>query len=187
MIGLSIPLAGLAAMSIDGFFSGRTAGGNLHQRYSLAVCFLFLLAIPTNLVVLLAARHGVQTHDPNLFISKGEAQAFEWIEQHTPQDAIILAAPETGLYIPAHTGRRVIYGHPYETANAAVEKEFVFDFYNQGEAAAAARIGHKVDYIFYGPREQEINPADFLSGLPVIYDHEGVKIYTLSMPSALDE
>jgi hypothetical protein len=187
MMGLYIPLAGLAAVSIDRFFSKQAVGVYQPGRYFLAVGFLFLLAIPTNLVVLLAARHGVQTYDPNLFISKSEARAFRWIEQHTPQDAVILAAPETGLYIPARTGRRVIYGHPFETANAAAEKEFVLDFYRFGEPAAAFKTGHQADYIFYGPREKEIGPADFLTDLPVLYDQAGVKIFAPSIPSTLDE
>ena len=187
MMGLYIPLAGLAAMGIDRLVHDRAAGAIHRRRYLFVVFLLFMLAVPTNLVVLLAARHGAQTHDPNLYLSSGEEQAFRWIERNTPGEALILASPQTGLFIPAHTGRRVLYGHPFETANAGAEKEFVTNFYLNGDIPDAAREERGVDYIFYGPREQEINAADFLTGLPAVYDHEGVKIYTFSGPSALDD
>jgi hypothetical protein len=186
IMGLYIPCSGLAAMGIDRFARSSAAGGIHRKRYLVVVSLLFLLAIPTNLVVLLAARHGAQTQDPNLYLSKGEMQAFRWIERNTPSDALVLASPQTGLYLPAHTGRRVLYGHPFETANAGAEKEYVYNFYLKGDLLAAPDE-RGVDYIFYGPREQEINAINFLTGLPAVYDQEGVKIYALSLPSAFDD
>ena len=41
---------------------------------------------------------------------------------------LILSSPEMGLFIPAQTGRRVLYGHPFETVNADAEKDLVLVF-----------------------------------------------------------
>ena len=78
----------------------------------------------------------------------------EWIGSHTPPDATILAAPDTGLYIPASTGRRVLYGHPYETVDAVYQKYRVSRFF-EGKANAAEEgdLLAEADYLFVGPRE----------------------------------
>jgi len=38
---------------------------------------------------------------------------------------LVLANEEVGLLIPSITGRRVMYGHPFETVNAENEREYL--------------------------------------------------------------
>ena len=59
----------------------------------------------------------------------------EWIADNTNQSDLILADAEEGLYVPSYTGRRVIYGHPFETVQAEKERAFV----------AAIFYGNKTD------------------------------------------
>jgi hypothetical protein len=115
------------------------------------------LALPSTLLILLVGLFGAQTRDPALYLTQSEVQALEWLESNTPADALVLAAPETGLLIPAHTGRRVLYGHPFETVNAESEQAQVVAFF-QGEMQAPATFveQRQVDYIFYGPRERSL-------------------------------
>jgi uncharacterized membrane protein len=137
-----------------------------------------VFSLLTNALVLLAARHGAQTNAPALYLTSGEAQAFEWIEAHTPPAALILCAPDTGLLIPAHTGRRVLYGHPYETANAQAEEEAVRQFFSGGVPDAAAFLQQRgVEYVFYGPREGALGKLPEGLGLEAVYSAGGVTIY----------
>lgn len=176
LIGLYVPLAGLAALGL-GRLSGQPDPRNGRSaRYHVLVVIVFLLALPTNLIVLFAARHGVQTLNPKLYLSSGERQAFLWLAENSAPEAVILAAPETGLFIPAYTGRRVIYGHPFETVDAAREEAAVRQFFTTGHWSASLE-GRRIDYLFAGPRERQLNPHLAFPGLTAIYSAEGVSLY----------
>ena len=153
MMGLFVPMAGLAALGI------KYLGDMKRERYRILTFSLFLLSLPTNLIILLAAQSGIDSRDSKIFLTKGESRALSWIEANTDRDALILSSPEMGLFIPAYTGRRVIYGHPFETAYAQLEEEVVLGFY-QGRAPEEDRTAflqdREIDVLFYGPRERAI-------------------------------
>ncbi len=182
ILGLYVPLSGLAALGIHTLASG------LGKRVRLVVMATFLLALPTNLIILLAALHGVQTHDPLLYLTRGEADAFTWIEKNTPAQALILAGSQTGLFIPAHTGRRVIYGHPFETVNAQASKALVDRFFSapgsltepiSTQEAQSVLDQWGVDFIFDGPREKALGGSPGLDRFHAVFDSQGVRIYGL--------
>jgi hypothetical protein len=143
------------------------------------------LAAPTLLLILALAVFGSLSHEPAYYLSGDEARAMQWIEGNTPPHALILAAPETGLLIPGLTGRRVIYGHPFETINAEQEQAAVERFFSLSSVSGSdlAQSGRdflqqrQVDYIFYGPREQALGPL--LAGLNLrpVFTSGGVTVY----------
>ena len=152
LMGIFIPLAGLASLGLE-YLANRFS-----WSYRSWAILLFSLSIPTNLIILLTGFHGVRTLDPILYLADDEVRALAWIAENTPPDALILASPALGNFIPAHTGRRVIYGHPYETINADNEKEAAEQFFKgilspDGRQSFLDEKG--VNYIFCGPREQE--------------------------------
>jgi len=174
MMGLFVPLAGLA-----GFGLGELAA-RPGQHAGLAARLGFAVSLPTNLLLLFVAFHGIQTHNELLYLTRSEAKALNWIEANTPTRALILASPQMGLFIPAHTGRRVIYGHPFETVNAEVEEQAVKKFFQGGRdptIVSAFLKQHGVDYIFYGPRERELGALPDLSNLSPVYIDGEVIIY----------
>ncbi|MBS1250795.1 MAG: hypothetical protein MAG431_02391 [Chloroflexi bacterium] len=176
MMGLFIPLAGLTVLGID-WLKKRI---NIHYR-TLVILF-FVLSLPTNLILIFSGLHAAQTHAPNVYLSADEVQAFAWIEENVPPDALILTGPETGLYIPPHTGRRVLYGHPYETANAEAAKSTVTAFFTGETASAQAESllrTRNIDYIFRGPREKELGQLPALSTLTPIFSNNTVHIYEM--------
>lgn len=153
LMGLFVPVAGLAVCGIH----------SMAERIKLSKGFLFtvllLVSTPTPLFVILAGMHAVQTQDPALFLSAGEVECLEWMEASTPSDALVLASPQMGLFIPALTGRRVLYGHPFETAQADQELALVQALIQQsGEFEKSAKASkylqqRGVDYLFWGARE----------------------------------
>ena len=108
MLGLYVPLAGLASIGLD-FLLPRRKGLAVA-----AICLVVILVIPTNLMILMGGTQAVQTKDSRVFLTAEEKEGLDWIAANTPKNALILASPEMGLYVPAYTGRRVIYGHPFE-------------------------------------------------------------------------
>ncbi|HJW89307.1 MAG TPA: hypothetical protein VJ436_01560 [Anaerolineales bacterium] len=171
VLGLYIPLAGLAAMG------ARRLVAEKKRRGAWLVAALFLLALPTNLVVLGAGLHGVQTRDPALYLSRDEQALMAWLAENTPIEAVLLAAPETGLIIPAHSGRRVLYGHPFESVPADVRRAQVTDFYTGMGGSQVVDVLAQVDYVVYGPRERALGRPVVLSSMERVYASGGVEVY----------
>jgi hypothetical protein len=161
MMGLYIPITGLAAFGID-----RLAR-MLHGSYRLLSVSLFMLALPTNLIILFAIFSGIYARDPQIYLTRAEMTALSWISENTEPGSLILSSPDMGLFIPTYTGRRVIYGHPFETVGAnaaqnAVLAFFVGDLTKDQCGEFFSRWG--VNYIFYGPRERSLGhifPSQF--------------------------
>lgn len=184
MMGLYVPVVGMAGIAM----------AELSRRkrpfHRLIPVVILLLALPTNLLVLSAVLHGTRIHDPLLYLTRDEAKALEWIEANTPRDSLVLASPEIGLFIPGWTGRRVIYGHPFETVPAEPEKAQVVAFFT-GQAGTDWLAQRGVDYIFAGPREAVLAtgaegqsaspPADLLADMPLeeVHAEGGVRIYAV--------
>jgi hypothetical protein len=180
LVGLLVPLAALAGFGLE-WLENR-----IGKRVRLVAIAALVSTFPTLLLVLLAGQFGALTHDPLLYLTRGETQALSWVETNTPADALLLAAPQTGLFIPAHTGRRVLYGHPFETVDADVEESAVTSFFANAAANVLAAENflekRKIDYIFYGPREQLLGQIPDLPELSAVYSQAGVTIYRVAGP-----
>ena len=173
MMGLFVPLAGLAALGLE-----RLAAGSRRRAFSLGA-LLLVLSLPTTWLVLLSAQHGIQTHEPLLYLSRGEEQALDWLEQNTLMNALVLTGPDTGLFIPAQTGRRVLFGHPFETVNAETEKANVTEYFLSGGASPPLPAQFPVDYVLVGPRELKLGEFTSTTGLRTVYQADGVTIYAI--------
>ena len=93
-----------------------------YRQWLVAVAFL---AIPTNIIVLASGLQAISERNPSIYLAQDLAAGLKWITDNTDQNDLILADPEEGLYVPSSTGRRVVYGHPFETVQAEKEMAFV--------------------------------------------------------------
>lgn len=176
LIGIFIPLAILAVMAVQQWQRKSKAG-------LLVLPVLVVLSLPSNLVVLLAGWQGISSRDARIFLSAEEIDALRWIETNTENNALIIAGPESGLFIPGWTGRRVIYGHPFETVDSQAEKMLVEEYYS-GEMSPQESWKmlqqREIDYIYRGPREQSISLARVLppmEHLELVYVNPTIMIY----------
>ncbi len=181
LVGAYIPLAGLAAYglgALEEHFGIRWA--QIGMKATIA------LALPSTLLVLLLGQFGIISRDPLFFLEKREMQALEWLEANTSTNALVLASPRMGMFIPAHTGRRVIYGHPFETVNAAEEEAAVVQFFQFAASRPAETRSfledRAVDYILFLPRENELRELGRIPGLVLVYDQQNVLIYQVISP-----
>ena len=122
LTGLYVPLAGLSAEGI------RWIKDRGVIRHSTLIAFWFLLILPTNIIILTSGMQAVINREEAIFTPRDFTQVLAWINENTSEDDLILAGTRESLYIPPETGRRVLYGHPFETVQAAKEKAFVEDF-----------------------------------------------------------
>ncbi len=169
-LGLHIPLAILAAMSLYRITK---------RKWVIGVTFAATL-LTTALVIVLALGGGLK-RDPRLFVSTDEAAAMDWLHGHTPREAVVLASPEMGLFIPAWSGRRVVYGHPFETVDAEQTKARVEMFFaaETGDVKREAMLREwRAAFVFIGPRERALGLANPPPGREV-YRNATVTIYEL--------
>ncbi len=173
LVGYFVPAAGLA---VTGIWMLTRQRRSLQGPLYIA---LVVLSLPTNLLILFSAGFGVQTRDPLLFLDRSEAAALEWISRHTDPADLILASPEMGLFIPAYSGRRVLYGHPFETVYAEAEERALREFFVSGTAADLERlsIDRGVRYLFWGPRERAIAGQFSPVGLIAVYRAGSVSVF----------
>jgi hypothetical protein len=170
--GIYLPLAILAAFGVD-YLSSRW---NVNYRF--LARFVLLLVLPTNLLVVLAARHGILTRDPNIYLTNNEQSGLEWIDNNATHDALIAASPEMGMFIPARTGRKVIYGHPFESVNAEQEKQSVENCFREGiKACIPFLVSRGVDYLFIGPRERALGAQAVPEEMSMVFHQGEVRIY----------
>jgi uncharacterized membrane protein len=83
----------------------------------------------------------------------------------------------------------VIYGHPFESINADISKQFVIDFYTRMIASRdmdkihRSLFEYRVDYIYMGPREKRLTIEDFSPFLQEQFDqvfqNADVKIFRI--------
>ncbi len=180
LTGIYIPLAGLSVFGIEVIIT------KISIRFQTITILLFCLILPTNIIVLLSGIRAAARKDPNIFISSEVLDGLEWLSGKTESDDIILANEVNGLYIPSRTGRRVVYGHPFETIKADEEKEFIEQFF-QGELSiemAQTQLRQKgVDYIFYED-ETKLAVTEWIKEweFPLVFSNDKVSIYKVTQP-----
>lgn len=168
MFAYFLPVAGLAAWCLSRV---------IREKWVWNVTLL--VSIPSNMIVIFLMIFGIISQDRMLYLKQEEVAALEWISNNTELQDVILSSPELGLFIPAQTGRRVVYGHPFETANADVEKTGVESFYsglNSGKEIESFLQTHKVGYIIYGWREAELGTAAAPAGCEVVFEDGDLEI-----------
>jgi hypothetical protein len=122
--GLYLPLAGLAVYGLEEL-KDKTG-----VNFRAALAIFLVLSVPTNFLVITSGLTAAVRHDDRIYLTDELVAALSWIDKNTMPSDLILADPATGLVVPAMTGRKVIYGHPFETAQAGKELNFVEEFYS---------------------------------------------------------
>lgn len=154
--GLHIPLAILAGRGVY-----RVVAPRLRRRRRLVVGLVGATML-TNAVLLLILFVGAAQHDAQVYLGRDEWAALGWLRESVPAEAVILAGPESGLFIPAQAGQRVVYGHPFETVNAATRRARVEDYFaGRLDAAAQSALLRQegVGWVWLGPRERALSAA----------------------------
>lgn len=174
MLGYMIPVAGLAAFGLAEF--------RVKRKNWIGICALGL-TLPTLAIILLGGIRAVKNGEPTLTIRQTEMKAFVYLSQNSQVSDLVLASPETSLFIPAYTGRRVIYGHPFETVNARTMKAAVEAFFQGSLDDQSLRWARAegVKWILWGPREDAYGalPAELPAGLRLVHAEGDVQLFEL--------
>ena len=178
MTGIYVPMVGLAVFGVEWLWSAKK------PRLKGLWPGLVIASVLTNLMMLLVTTMGVAGEDTDkLFLTTAERDALLWIRTETEKEAVVLASPEFGMFVPAWTGRRTVYGHPFETVNAAEEERLLARYLSgemSGEDSEAYLRKRQATYLIFGPREETLGVPAGLNSRPLVYDVGGVKIFAVS-------
>lgn len=140
----------------------------------------FLTSFLTPLLVIVSTLGAIVQKDSSVYIYPDELRAFSWMEQNLPEKTVVLASPYTGLILPAWTGMRVVYGHPFETVNANESRNSVEEFFH-GELTEEEKeiffSQYGIEYIFIGPREKSLLHEEFTAFGDLVYQTGSVRIF----------
>ncbi len=173
-LGLGVPLGLLAGMgwwrAVRSWIKARRRG----LLQGLVIAFCALTPVFLMLVTLLSP-----ASKPWFYLSGEEWVALEWLRQEVSHDQVVLCAPQTGMFVPAWAGQRVVYGHPFETVDAE-RREAQVETYWAGEMSPAEREAflreNRVGYVLVGPRELGI--GDWGLGIgELVFEAGDVKVY----------
>jgi hypothetical protein len=142
----------------------------------------FILAIPTNLILVTMSILGVYNQNSILFIRQDVIDGFNWLKVNTRIDANILSGPVTSLYLPAYTGQGVVYGHPYETPNAEQNEEELLGCLRDGFMADCTDLieTQNINYILIGPEEKQTGWKTPAFQYQQVFQAGEVKIYEVA-------
>jgi hypothetical protein len=124
--GLHLPLTLLAAIGLEQIVWPRIG----LRHHGLITGVVVVLAAMTNVFVPLVSVVGVAQGQHPLVMSQDEADAWAWLHEHTAWTDTVLTPPELGQFVPAWAGNRVVYGHPFETIDAAAREAEAARFYD---------------------------------------------------------
>ena len=175
LTGIYVPLSGLAVYGLMELEKKECLS------FRFGVILLMVLIIPTNIIVMASGIQAAARHDPKIYLERDIYNGLTWIKDNAAPEALVLADEELGLYIPSVTGRRVIYGHPFETVNADLERKFLRDFTKgkQDDLFFEESIAEReIDILFLtGEISGELNNWIDKVGFVPDYENELLKIY----------
>lgn len=170
--GLFIPGVGLGVFALQKLIAER-------KRFVSSAIALLLLSIPTNLLIVAGGFQAASTQPTEIFLNVSEMRAFTWLNENATSD-LVLAAPDSGLLIPAYSSARVFYGHPFETVEAEHQRGLVTAFFLGGmnaEEIAQLLSVEDVDFILFGPRERTLGSLPPLPGWQIVFGFGNTQIW----------
>jgi hypothetical protein len=147
--GVIVPLSILAVAGLRLMVPHR-------QHWKRAQAALLVLTLPTSALLWLGGTFSTLKPERPLFHPRVELSAMDTLNGIAPRDAVVLCLKETGTVLPARTDLKTYVGHGPETLNAK-EKEKLAEQFFAGELDSEARrsLLSSVDYVFFGPLEQQ--------------------------------
>ncbi len=175
-VGLMIPIAYFATRALEGFWFQRVTGA---WRYRLLIAVFPLMTISYIFPLLSNIPLSTDNVPIGPFLQKDYADAFAWLKDNTTTTDIVLAADTVSAWIPGWVGSRVVYGHPYETLDAATKQQQVIDWYSgkDDQSCQALISQYSIRYVVFGPEEANLGKTNCLSSLTPVFNYGSVTVY----------
>lgn len=177
-LGLFFPLAALAGLGLERLASTR-------RRFIFLIVAALALSLPSHGLVIGSGLSAVARGDPALVLDRDEEEMVQWIGTYLSDSELILAGPRTGNRLPAFSSARVIYGHPFETPDAAerlgeVNRLFRWDQEPAKGLELLQELG--VQYVLYSSEEMAIGTPSWIPELELVHEVGIGRLYEVPIP-----
>ncbi len=189
--GVLVPLAVLATLGLWTHARGwalKRRGRSSARRFGRMGAPVVVLASLSTLLLLLGSLAAAGQARAPLFRPNAEVAAFDWLNQHAPADAVVLASVASGNALPAFANLRPYMGHGPETLDWPQKTEDVRRFFG-GEMDADERDAlfrdYAIGYVLAGPSDgPDAAERDWRAGLTLVYEAGGYRVYETGVSSA---
>lgn len=156
------------------------AGAAKKDRLDRRQLWMFALALPTTLTLLLGSLQAARDLRPPVFRPESEIRAFAELREVIDVGDVVLTSYETGNALPAWAPVRVVAGHGPESVDLERLLPRIQAIY-QGRTSDDTRLEfflrYDVDYVFWGSNEQRLGSwlpgqEDYLGLVADIGEHE---------------
>lgn len=159
-----VPVGLLATIGLYSYMAPLlTRRWGVRRARTIAVLAFVGLVSLTNCYLWMWRFVDLNRYDYPYFLYKDDAIALEWLEDHTPSDAIVLSSYEVGRYVPGMAGRRAFLAHWAQTVGFYDKRDRVSRFFDArtGDTERLSTLRtFGVDYIFHGPAERALGEYD---------------------------
>jgi hypothetical protein len=173
--GVQVPLSLLAALGL-----ARLKWQGVRLRVVSGV-FLVVLSL-TNVMLIAGNCLSLAGRAAPIYREAEEVSALDWLNGQVEPGDVVLAAYETGNYLPARVGARAFVGLGPESVRAGEKKALVARFFDattgdDWRQQLLAQYG--VDYVFWGPAERALGGFDVghVSYLKQLYSAGGYAVF----------
>jgi hypothetical protein len=176
-VGFIIPVAYFAARAVEDVWLTRVSR---RWRNLLFAAFVPLIALSQILMLffpVLFMVAGTPERAVGVFLPRDYRDVYEWIQDRTRSDDVVLASPVVSAWVPGWADARVVYGHPYETLDAETKLHRVENWYAGTEECAALIEEYDIRFILFGPEEAKLGSAPCLAEMQVVARSGDVLIY----------
>lgn len=191
LVGLMIPLAYFATRALEDYWFRYLPR---RWRYRVLVALIPLVAFNHlfDMLVPIVPLFNPSLGSPYGMVLEPEYRVtFEWLEPRLNANVVVLAAPETSIWLPFWVQARTVYGHPAETLNASQKRRDVRVWYSTivpDDPICSALLQGKdayinpynVDYVLIGPRERALGDTACLQDMSLVATFSRVNIYRLN-------
>jgi len=191
LVGLMLPLAYFATRALEDFWFKFLPR---RWRYRLLVALIPLVGFNHvfDLMLPVTPLFNPSLGSPYGMVLEPEYRvAFDWLQPRLRQNVVVLAAPETSLWLPFWVQARTVYGHPAETLNAEQKRRDVRRWF-RAEApnapicealirgSSAYIVPYTVDYVLVGPRERALGTTTCTRNMSLVAAFGQVDIYRVN-------
>jgi hypothetical protein len=162
-IGLIIPIVYFAVRALEDYWFERIA-----EKWRVpSLIALAVFVLPSHALTF-AAPLAFSVFDreagagTGLLVDHDYIEAIDWLQENGQNNDVVLVSPLIGLWVPAISDLRPVYGHEYETVPAQERLDEVRAYFRgeDCEALFDEDLPFTVRYVMWGPREDALGIID---------------------------
>jgi hypothetical protein len=169
-VGILIVIAYFATRALESFWFNFI---NRRWRYRLLMAVVPMMTMTTVFILL-----SNMTIVVGPFLPRDYANAISWLRTNADTSEVVVASSEVSIWLPGLAGTRVVYGHPFETLEAAQREQQIVSWYSGAYSDCRQLLTeYDVRYVIFGPLEQDLGTPTCLSALREVSRFGSVALY----------